>query len=276
MKSDSTVFDKRIIASSMIYGKRPLEGALAGLKEAGFKKVELCIAKSMSSHYEYWELSEEKRIAAAKTVADSGLKVSAANHGGGLRLINGETDSVTRTFMLEAMHFTSLTGAKIISFGAGVLPDGIQRFEYLKKINAYYKELSKIAREEYGLVLSVEAPHKKTVAEKPEEIFEYWEIMDPSIKCTLDIAHFIYGGGDLKDAAQKLSGRISIIHLRDAVVGDSLKRFGEGIIDFRAFFGYMHEAGYEGEFSLEFPSDDDNDAAARISHIKDFFRGMVI
>ncbi|MDD5603396.1 MAG: sugar phosphate isomerase/epimerase [Eubacteriales bacterium] len=268
--------NKRIIASTMVYNKRTLEGALSGLKEAGYEKTEVCIAKGLCAHYEYWDFSDEKREAAALIIEASGLVPSAVNQGIGLRIKDGATDPYTESAQLEGIRFASRIGAKVVSFGAGILPEGMDRKEYLKKVASHYCRMAKTAREEYGITLSVEAPHKKTIAEKPEEIFEFWSYMDDSIMCTLDIAHFIYGGGNLDDAAARLADRVSLVHLRDAVPGDSLKKFGEGIIDFANFFKNMRKSGYKGDYSLEFPSDNDEDAAQRLAHIKDFFAEIEI
>ena len=115
------------------------------------------------------------------------------------------------------------------------------------------------------MVCAIEAPHKKSLAERRCEIDEYWALQDERVKCTFDTAHLVYAGESLLDAARAYAPRTAHVHLRDAVKGNSLMRYGEGDVDFAAVLAIFRQAGYKGFYSMEYPTDSDEEAVERLA-----------
>ena len=125
-----------------------------------------------------------------------------------------------------------------------------------------------------GIQLSIEAPHKLSIAEQPCDIANYWSDQISMLKVTLDPAHMTYAGADAVEIASTLAYRCAHAHLRDAVKGNSLLKYGEGCVDFKAYIAAINNAGYSGYFSMEFPTDSAEEGIERLEHAKEFFADL--
>jgi len=138
---------------------------------------------------------------------------------------------------------------------------------------AYYAELAPIARD-MGVTLCVEAPHKITIAESPEGAADFWAHVDDSVKCSFDVAHVIFGGGDPVKMARRYAGRIRNVHLRDGVVGNTFVPYGTGGVDFQSVFDVLREAGYQDTMTIEFLAPGVEEAEETILSAKRLFAGL--
>ena len=231
----------------------PLREALKRIKSAGFDKVELCSAEAWVPHFDIPNASENSVAECASLFRENGMTAAAINIGG--------------QFPIEKMKYVcelaTRIGAPTITIGCGSPVEGQERSELLKKHTEYNASFADLC-EEFGLTASVEAPHKKSLAEKSDEIIEYWSLQDERLKCTFDTAHLTYAGEDMLAMARRFAKRVAHIHLRDAVTGNSLLRYGEGTVDFASFIGIFKETGYAGYYSMEYPVDSEEEAAERL------------
>ena len=108
------------------------------------------------------------------------------------------------------------------------------------------------------------------LAEKRSEIDEYWSMQDERVKCTFDTAHLTYAGEDLLGAARFYAPRTAHVHLRDAVKDNSLLRYGEGVVDFASVIKIFRDAGYSRYYSMEYPTDSDEEATERLASSVDY------
>ena len=260
----------RIIPSTMIFRTLPLKKALEHIRNAGYEKAELCVVPGWVDHYDVRNATPEKLAEAISTVAASGVRIVAVNFGLSWLDEAGNIDYDMDRIARNALNLTSALGAKVMTFAAGRIPPDGKRQNWLKKIAGRNAELADLAAAR-GVALSIEAPHKRSIAEQPEDIAAYWADQIDSIKVTLDPAHMTYAGANAAEIAGRLAYRCAHAHLRDAVKGNSLLQYGEGCVDFRAYISAIVQGGYTGDFSMEFPTESEEEGVARLNHAKDFF-----
>jgi sugar phosphate isomerase/epimerase len=89
--------------------------------------------------------------------------------------------------------------------------------------------------------------------------FALSKLEHPSLGLTLDPSHFVLTGDDVVGFTRRWSHLLTHVHLKDAfgTDGDQDRDFmftlpGEGLVDWRAFFDAIDEAGYVGPLSVEF------------------------
>lgn len=116
------------------------------------------------------------------------------------------------------------------------------------------------------------------------DLYSHLYLMDRAAssrhKVNLDPSHgALYGNLDIGWVIREWGDRIGHVHLKDAAGQPEMGRFlfpllGEGLVDWRAFFGGLGDIGYRGFCSVEFESfayyrqvlRSDPEAAARLSH----------
>lgn len=260
----------RIIPSTMVFRTQPLKVALQHIREAGYDCAELCVVPGWVDHYDVKNATPEKLAEAIATVAASGVRIVAVNFGLSWLDENGDIAYNMDKISMNALNLVSALGAKVMTFAAGGIPPKGKEQVWLKKIAGRNAELAEKAAAR-GITLSIEAPHKLSIAEQPEQIDAYWADQIDSLKVTLDPAHMTYAGANAAEIAGKLAHRCAHAHLRDAVKGNSLLKYGEGSVDFKAYIAAITGAGYEGKFSMEFPTDSEEEGVARLAHAKEFF-----
>ena len=243
----------RLIASTMTHSTYDLKGALEKLKEAGFTKAELCSTKDLAPHLEVANASLESISHVSRIVRESGMKIHCINIGG----------NYTLSQMEYVYALAEMLDAKIVTYSCGERKEEIPYEERLKQITEFNSKLADLG-DKYGIICSIEAPHKMTIASNTAEVDKYWSMQDPRVKLTYDTAHLTFCGEDMLALAKKYVSRMVHSHLRDAKEGNSLLRYGEGIVNFSEYFKILNEGGYKGYFSMEYPSASAEDAAAKL------------
>ena len=241
----------------------PLTEALTRLKAAGFDKAELCSVGAWIPHFLPAGKTDRDVHETAARIAEIGI---------GIHCINCGEYSLDE--MKVIYDLAQAVGAKIVTTPCGKPAEGESAADALGRLAERNAKLADLAIA-HGVVPSVEAPHKKTVAENASQIDAYWAAQDARVHCTFDTAHLTYAGDDMIPVAARYASRIVHCHLRDAVVGNSLMKYGEGTVDFAKFIQTVRDGGYSGLFSMEYPADKDEDApillANSVRYLEKFF-----
>jgi len=242
------MYKGKLIAASMVFRHFPLSEAMKQVKAHGFDEMEITMAGLFTPHFLNLEyLTEYEMDEKAAEAAGIGIHVHALN-------VNFDPKSpvFNRAQHLNALRLASRYGAEVVTVSCGNVPEGTETIAGLKTIAAYLNEMSLIAWNEYGIRLSVEAPHRNTCSEKFEQIQTYWAYMPERLKCTMDVAHIIYAGASVEKVLNVVGERLAHVHLRDAVLGNSLLPYGEGKVDFAEVFRLLDRISYKDKCSLEF------------------------
>lgn len=248
-----TIIMSKLIASTMTHSTFSLADALEKLRAAGFDRVELCSAGDLAPHFDVQNATAASVNETVNTIKASGMGVHCLNIGG--------------DYTLERMEYVydlaERVGAKLVTYSCGSMKEGFSADELLKIRAEFNSKLADLG-EKHGVIASIEAPHKNSLASNTADVDRYWAAQDERVKLTFDTAHLTYCGEDMLALAKRYVGRMVHSHLRDAVKGNSLMRYGEGIIDFAAYLDIVKSGGYDGWFSMEYPSDSAVDAAEKL------------
>lgn len=244
---------KEFSVSTLIFRELPLEKALELLSTTGFKWIDLTIVPNFCPHYDLDNTTQEDDKILAALIEQYGFKVSSLNISPGYYNIH-EPEEIDRR-LIRAGQVAKQLGSKIITIPSGAKVDPVVWEETARSVVKHLTRISAVLEKEYGVCLSLETPHLKTLTETMEESVRFHDMLDcDSIRCTIDTSHV---------AAQSLNGvaeslamlkKTNHIHLRDARNQDISYTPGKGDVDYRAFFDKMNQTGYTGKlvFELEY------------------------
>ena len=245
---------KKLIASTMTHSTLTLAETLEKLKAAGFESIELCSAGYLAPHFDIENATADTVRETANIIKRSGMNVHCINIGG-----------VYPTERMEyVFDLAETVGAKIITCSCGENKEGIPEEERLKAQTEHNSKLADLG-DKHGVICSIEAPHKNSLASTTEQVDRYWSMQDERVKLTFDTAHLTFYGEDMLAMAKRYAHRMAHSHLRDAIEGNSLMRYGEGVVDFAKYLEIVKAGGYDGFFSMEYPSDSAEDAAEKLA-----------
>ena len=115
--------------------------------------------------------------------------------------------------------------------------------------------------------------HVGTIIETPHDIERLIDRTGPSVGLTFDTGHASFGGADPVALLRRCASRVAHVHLKDvrppvvsatrerdrsflsAVLDGAFTVPGDGVIDFSAVLGCLHQAGYEGWVVVEAEQD---------------------
>lgn len=244
---------KKLIASTMTHSKQSLKETLELLKRAGFEKAELCSTADLAPHLDVENATLASISHTARLIRESGMGIHCINIGG----------DYTLSQMEYVYALAELVDAKVITYSCGYPKEGISNDDRLKFVTEFNSKLADLG-EKYGIICSIEAPHKNSLASNTAEVDKYWSMQDERVKLTFDTAHLTFCGEDMLALARKYVSRMVHSHLRDAKEGNSLLRYGQGVVDFEKYFSILKNGGYNGYFSMEYPSVSPEDAAQKL------------
>lgn len=108
------------------------------------------------------------------------------------------------------------------------------------------------------------------------------EIGLPNVGVNLDPANFVINGrANPVDAARRLAPYIHGMHGKDAIhpVGTAPKgkevKIGEGVVDFKAIFTLLKEAGFDGSVSIEYEMKNTPDRRAELISSKAYLEDLI-
>ncbi len=245
---------KKLIASTMTHSTFTLAETLERLKAGGFDRVELCSAGKLAPHLDVANATSDTITETAGIIKASGVGVPCINIGGDYTI--GQMEYV--------YSLAEKVDARIVTYSCGSPKEGVSDEDCLKYHAEFNAKLADLG-EKYGVICAIEAPHKNSLASNTMQVDRYWAMQDERVKLTFDTAHLTFCGEDMLSLAKRYTHRMVHSHLRDAVPGNSLMRYGEGAVDFAKYLEIVKTGGYDGLFSMEYPSDSAEDAAEKLT-----------
>ncbi|MET4592585.1 sugar phosphate isomerase/epimerase [Arthrobacter sp. 754] len=253
------MFNSRLGCSSISFRHQELATALRTIAGLGFEEIDLGALPGVCDHVPY-DLTQDAVDAVAAEVAASGLRVRSVNGDiGDLNAVLDAGQQAARERHLEALlTLTAKTGAKAL-----VLPCGALGHEPVQSVEA---DLDLIAAQlthagqraaEVGVELWTESLHFLRFCWNLERAgLLAQRLAGSGVGIVMDFSHIVAAGEDPLEYLERHAGRISHIHLRDAVPGNINLSIGNGNADFAAGLSALAASGYAGHFSLELETRD--------------------
>jgi sugar phosphate isomerase/epimerase len=173
-------------------------------------------------------------------------------------VLDGEGRAARGRHLDALLALTANTGARAL-----VLPCGALNHEPVRGIE---EDLDTIAAEltragqraaEFGVELWTESLHFLRFCwnlERAEQLAQ--RLAGTAVGIVMDFSHIVAAGEEPLHYLERHEGRISHVHLRDAVPGNINLSIGNGHADFAAGLRALREQGYTGHFSLELETRD--------------------
>lgn len=253
------MFNSRLGCSSISFRHQELATALRTIAGLGFEEIDLGALPGVCDHVPY-DLTQDAVDAVAAEVAASGLRVRSVNGDiGDLNAVLDAGQQAARERHLEALlTLTAKTGAKAL-----VLPCGALGHEPVQSVEA---DLDLIAAQlthagqraaEVGVELWTESLHFLRFCWNLERAgLLAQRLAGSGVGIVMDFSHIVAAGEDPLEYLERHAGRISHVHLRDAVPGNINLSIGNGNADFAAGLSALAASGYAGHFSLELETRD--------------------
>jgi sugar phosphate isomerase/epimerase len=253
------MFHSRLGCSSISFRHQDLGNALRTMKGLGFEEIDLGALPGVCDHVPY-ELDEAAVAAVSAEVNASGLRVRSVN--GDIGHLNSVLDAggrAARQRHLDALlTLAANTGAKAL-----VLPCGALDHTPVRSVE---DDLDLIAAQligagqraaEFGVELWTESLHFLRFCWNLERAGLLADRLAGSgVGIVMDFSHIVAAGGDIREYLDRHRGRISHVHLRDAVPGNINLSIGNGNADFAGGLKRLAADGYTGHFSLELETRD--------------------
>ena len=253
------MFNPRIGCSSISFRHQDLPTALRTIIDLGFQEIDLGALPGVCNHVPY-ELDAEAVMAVTADVAASGLLVRSVNGDvGDLNAVLDAGSRAARQRHLDALlALTANIGAKALVLPCGALSHDPVRSpeEDLDLVAAQLSSAGQRAAE-FGVELWTESLHFLWFCwnlERSELLAE--RLSGTGVGIVMDFSHIVASGEDPLTYIGRHQGRISHVHLRDAVPGNINLSIGNGDADFAAGLAALTAAGYNGHFSLELETRD--------------------
>jgi sugar phosphate isomerase/epimerase len=253
------MFNSRLGCSSISFRHQDLPAALRTIAELGFEEIDLGALPGVCDHVPY-DLDAAAVAAVTADVAASGLRVRSVNGDiGDLNaVVDAEAQSARDRHLDALLTLTARTGAKAL-----VLPCGALGHEPVRGID---EDLDTIAAQliraqrraqGFGVELWTESLHFLRFCwnlERAELLAK--RLAGSGVGIVMDFSHIVAASEEPLDYVERHDGRISHVHLRDAVPGNINLSIGNGHADFAAGLRALAAAGYTGHFSLELETRD--------------------
>ncbi|MFJ5861914.1 sugar phosphate isomerase/epimerase family protein [Pseudarthrobacter sp. NPDC092439] len=263
------MFHSRLGCSSISFRHQELGFALGTMRDLGFEEIDLGALPGVCNHVPY-NLDAAAVTAVSAEVAASGLRVRSVNGDvGDLNAVLDAEAQAARSRHLDALlTLTANTGATALVLPCGALDHVPVRSEDedLDLIAAQLTAAGKRAAE-FGVELWTESLHFLRFCWNLERAGRLADRLAGSgVGIVMDFSHITAAGEDVHDYVDRHRGRISHVHLRDAVPGNINLSIGNGAADFAGGLKRLAADGYTGHYSLELETrdvtDDERPAAA--------------
>ena len=253
------MFNPRLGCSSISFRHQDLPAALRTMTELGFEEVDLGALPGVCDHVPY-NLDHDAVAAVSAEVAASGLRVRSVNGDiGDLNAVLDAAGEAARERHLEALlTLAANTGAKALVLPCGALShDPVRGVEEdLDSIAAQLTHAGQRAAD-FGVELWTESLHFLRFCwnlERAELLAQ--RLAGTGVGIVMDFSHIVAAGEDPLEYLERHRGRISHVHLRDAVPGNINLSIGNGQADFAGGLRALSAGGYTGHFSLELETRD--------------------
>lgn len=252
-------FNSRLGCSSISFRHQKLTSALRTIGGLGFEEVDLGALPGVCNHVPY-ELDAGAVTAVTMEVLASGLRVRSVNGDiGDLNAVLDGSQQASRQKHLDALlDLTAGTGAKALVLPCGGLGhDPVMSLDQdLDRVAAQLIHAAQRAAA-FGVELWTESLHFLRLCwnlERAELLAQRLE--GSAVGIVMDFSHIVAAGEDPLEYIERHHGRISHVHLRDAVPGNINLSIGSGHADFAAGLASLASHGYAGHFSLELETRD--------------------
>jgi len=253
------MFHSRLGCSSISFRHQELAPALRTMKDLGFEEIDLGALPGVCDHVPY-SLEPEAVAAVAAEVSASGLRVRSVNGDiGDLNAVLDADAQSARTQHLDALlALAADTGARALVLPCGALDHTPVRSldEDLDTIAGQLVNASERAAG-FGVELWTESLHFLRFCWNLERAGLLADRLAGSgVGIVMDFSHITAAGEDVHAYLDRHQGRISHVHLRDAVPGNINLSIGNGAADFAGGLKRLAAEGYTGHFSLELETRD--------------------
>lgn len=259
------MFHSRLGCSSISFRHQDLDTALRTMRSLGFDEIDLGALPGVCDHVPY-VLDAGAVEAVAAVVNNSGMRV---------RSVNGDVGDLNATLDAGAaeererhlgmlLSLAAKTGAKALVLPCGAIDhEPVRSLE--KDIDAVAAQLIHASEraKEFGVELWSESLHYFRLCWNTERAQLLADRLAGSdVGIVMDFSHIVASGGDPVDFVDRFGGRITHVHLRDAVPatetepGNINLSIGNGQADFATGLSKLRDAGYTGHFSLELETRD--------------------
>ncbi|MDP9889446.1 sugar phosphate isomerase/epimerase family protein [Pseudarthrobacter enclensis] len=253
------MFHSRLGCSSISFRHQDLASALRTMKGLGFDEIDLGALPGVCDHVPY-ELDAAAVEAVSAEVNAAGVRV---------RSVNGDIGDLNRVLDVDARaarqrHLDALltlaanTGAKALVLPCGALDHTPVRSveEDLDLVAAQLVAAGRRAAG-FGVELWTESLHFLRFCWNLDRAGRLADRLAGSgVGIVMDFSHIVASGEDIQAYLDRHRGRISHVHLRDAVPGNINLSIGNGVADFAGGLKRLSAEGYTGHFSLELETRD--------------------
>jgi sugar phosphate isomerase/epimerase len=253
------MFHSRLGCSSISFRHQELPTALRTIGELGFEEIDLGALPGVCDHVPY-ELTAAAVDAVSAEVQASGLRVRSVNGDiGDLNAVLDADGTAARQRHLDALlALAAATGAKALVLPCGALDHNPVRSvgEDLDLIAAQLIGARERAAE-FGVELWTESLHFLRFCWNLERAGLLADRLAGSgVGIVMDFSHIVAAGEEPLVYLDRHRGRITHVHLRDAVPGNINLSIGNGTADFAGGLKRLAAQGYTGHFSLELETRD--------------------
>ncbi|MCH1881439.1 sugar phosphate isomerase/epimerase [Agrococcus sp. ARC_14] len=247
----------RLGCSTITFQHLSLADALVEIAALGATEIDLGALPGVCDHVPF-DLDDAAIARVVAAVTASGLRVRSVNGDIG-DLNDPAADELARAQHLDRLlRLSAAIGADALVLPCGALDHA--------PITDERSDLDRVA---YALATAADAAHLRGVElwieslhflrfswsrERADALHARLDAAGARVGIVLDVAHVTAAGDSIAQTVADWQGRITHVHLRDAVRGDFSRRIGEGEVDFAAAFDALTEIGYSGGFSLEQPT----------------------
>ncbi|UTT71662.1 sugar phosphate isomerase/epimerase [Arthrobacter sp. DNA4] len=254
------MFHSRLGCSSISFRHQDLGTALRTMKGLGFEEIDLGALPGVCDHVPYG-LDAGAVAAVSAEVNASGLRVRSVN--GDIGDLNKVLDDDEGRAGRERHLYALLTLTANIGAKALVLPCGALDHTPVRSVG---DDLDLVAAQligarrraaEFGVELWTESLHFLRFCWNLERAGLLADRLAGSgVGIVMDFSHVVASGEDIQAYLDRHQGRISHVHLRDAVPGNINLSIGNGAADFAGGLKRLAADGYTGHFSLELETRD--------------------
>ncbi len=253
------MFNSRLGCSSISFRHQDLPTALRTITDLGFQEIDLGALPGVCDHVPY-DLDAAAVAAVTADVVASGLRVRSVNGDiGDLNaVLDADAQSARNRHLDALLTLVAGTGAKALVLPCGALGhDPVRGLDEDLDTVAAQLVAARRRADEFGVELWTESLHFLRFCWNLERAELLARRLDGSgVGIVMDFSHIVAAGEDPLEYLDRHRGRITHVHLRDAVPGNINLSIGNGHADFAAGLGALAAAGYAGHFSLELETRD--------------------
>lgn len=253
------MFHSRLGCSSISFRHQDLASALRTMKGLGFEEIDLGALPGVCDHVPYG-LDAAAVEAVSAEVNASGLRVRSVNGDIGdlNRVLDADAQAARERHLDALLTLSANIGAKALVLPCGALDHTPVRSveEDLDLVAAQLIGAGRRAAES-GVELWTESLHFLRFCWNLERAGLLADRLAGSgVGIVMDFSHIVASGEDIQAYLDRHRGRISHVHLRDAVPGNINLSIGNGDADFAGGLKRLAADGYAGHFSLELETRD--------------------